>query len=260
MSKNFELMQHAGRERELTFLQTVEPLPPAPSDRRGVQSENGYNRRAHDDARDLTREECLRLIQRVFLSTPQEGPPVKVAVFASIDHGNGCSQICATAAETLARSVSGAVCLVEANLRTPSLPDRFGVQNHYGLTNALREDGAVTNFAKQVESNLWLLSSGALSIESPSLLNSIRLKHRFAEMREVFAYILVDAPPLTRYADAIALAQCSDGVVLILEANSTRREAALQAADNLRAAQVRILGAVLNKRTFPIPESLYRKL
>jgi Mrp family chromosome partitioning ATPase len=43
-----------------------------------------------------------------------------------------------------------------------------------------------------------------------------------------------------------------------LEANSTRREAADKVAESLRAAQVTILGAVLNKRTFPIPESLYR--
>jgi Mrp family chromosome partitioning ATPase len=32
------------------------------------------------------------------------------------------------------------------------------------------------------------------------------------------------------------------------------------AADNLRAANIRILGAVLNKRTFPIPSLLYKKL
>jgi Mrp family chromosome partitioning ATPase len=47
---------------------------------------------------------------------------------------------------------------------------------------------------------------------------------------------------------------------LVLEANSTRREAALQVAENLRAANIRILGAVLNKRTFPIPETLYNRL
>jgi len=30
--------------------------------------------------------------------------------------------------------------------------------------------------------------------------------------------------------------------------------------ESLRAAQIKVLGAVLNKRTFPIPESLYRRL
>ena len=48
--------------------------------------------------------------------------------------------------------------------------------------------------------------------------------------------MIVDAPPLTRYADAIALGQLSDGIVLVLEADSTRREAALVAVENLRSS------------------------
>ena len=72
--------------------------------------------------------------------------------------------------------------------------------------------------------------------------------------------MIVDAPPMTRYADAIALGQLSDGIVLILEAESTRQEAARMAVENLRSSKVPILGAVLNKRTFPIPEGLYKRL
>jgi Mrp family chromosome partitioning ATPase len=65
---------------------------------------------------------------------------------------------------------------------------------------------------------------------------------------------------MTRYADAIALGQLSDGIVLVLEAESTRREAALIAVEHLRSSNVPILGAVLNKRTFPIPHSIYKRL
>ena len=72
--------------------------------------------------------------------------------------------------------------------------------------------------------------------------------------------MIVDAPPMTRYADAIALGQLSDGIVLVLEAESTRREAALIAVENLRSSKIQILGAVLNKRTFPIPEKIYSRL
>ena len=60
--------------------------------------------------------------------------------------------------------------------------------------------------------------------------------------------------------EAIALGQIADGLVLVLEANATRRESALRIAETLRATQIRVLGAVLNKRTFPIPEGLYNRL
>jgi Mrp family chromosome partitioning ATPase len=52
----------------------------------------------------------------------------------------------------------------------------------------------------------------------------------------------------------------ADGIVLIVEANHTKRESVRQAKKHLETAQVQLLGAVLDQRTFPIPEFLYRKL
>ena len=164
------------------------------------------------------------------------------------------------AAETLAKNTPSSVCLVEANLRSPALPAMLGTTNHHGLTDALLQEGPIRSFAKPVRGdNLWLLSSGALAVDSANLLNSERLKARFAELRKEFDFVLIDAPPLTRYSDAIAIAQLADGLVLVLEANSTRKEAALEVTNALRSAQIQVLGAVLNKRTFPIPESLYHR-
>jgi len=51
-----------------------------------------------------------------------------------------------------------------------------------------------------------------------------------------------------------------DGVVLVIKANSSRRDSARDAVQELRSANVRVLGAVLNKRTFPIPERIYKRL
>jgi Mrp family chromosome partitioning ATPase len=47
---------------------------------------------------------------------------------------------------------------------------------------------------------------------------------------------------------------------LVLEANSTHRETALAATESLRSSGIKILAAVLNKRTFPIPDAIYSKL
>ena len=65
---------------------------------------------------------------------------------------------------------------------------------------------------------------------------------------------------LARYPESTALGQIADGLVLVLEAEATRREAASAAAASLRAANVPILAAVLNKRNFPIPQKLYKRL
>jgi capsular exopolysaccharide synthesis family protein len=181
--------------------------------------------------------------------------------FFGIDRGNGCSRICASVAETLARNAPGPVCLVDANFRSPALPALFGTPNHHGLTDSLLWEGPIQSFAKPAGvENLWLLSSGQLSADSPNLLSSEPIRARLVELRSKFSFVVIDSPPLTQYADAIALGQVTDGLVLIIEANSTRREAAERAVANLRSSQVPILGAVLNKRTFPIPQMIYDKL
>jgi Mrp family chromosome partitioning ATPase len=60
--------------------------------------------------------------------------------------------------------------------------------------------------------------------------------------------------------EAISVGSAADGVVLVLKANSTRKERARGAVQDLKNAKVRVLGAVLNQRTFPIPDSIYNKL
>jgi Mrp family chromosome partitioning ATPase len=248
MSKHFELMQQMEQEQSTP----TESLPAPFSPSLGVESKRNSHRRWASD-------EALRLVQQIFLLQTQEPP--RVVVFAGIDHGNGCSQICASVAEILAKDARRPVCLVEANFRSPALPELFGTTNHYGLTEALLQKGPIAPFAKLVnDDNLWLLSSGSLASDSPRLLNSERLPERIKELRKEFEFVIIDAPPLTRYSDALALGKLADGLVLVLEADSTRRDAAAVVAANLRSANIPILAAVLNKRTFPIPDTIYKRL
>jgi capsular exopolysaccharide synthesis family protein len=248
MSKHFELLQQIEKEQSYGSVSNGASGIQTPSESR---TGAGTGKWANDEA--------LRLVQQVFLLQAQDPP--RAVVFAGIDHGNGCSLICAAVAETLAKNAHGRVCLVEANLRSPALPGILGVPNHFGLTEALLRDAPVSTFTRQIgQENLWLLSAGTLAVDSPNLLTSDLLKIRIEELRAEFDFLIIDTPPLTRYSDAVVLGQLADGLVLILEADSTRREAASAVAENLRSVKVPILAAVLNKRTFPIPEKIYSRL
>lgn len=246
MSKHFELMQSMEQS---TFAE-----PEVGSDLR-VEIRDGQAQALSQP--NWADEEALRLVQQVFM-VPS---PPKVVVFSGIDHGSGCTRICASVAETLARSARRPVCLVEANFRTPALSEMMGTTDLQGLTDALLQKGQIECFAKPLgRDNLWLLSSGSVSLNSPGLLSSGRLHDRMIELREAFDFVIIDAPPLNLYSDAIAVGQTSDGLVLILEAESTRRETASAVASNLRSVKVPILAAVLNKRRFPIPNAIYTRL
>lgn len=255
MSNDFELTQEALRDaqrrtppkRESAKVVFLESKP----------DDNTYSGLSGFDA--AAQEECFKLVQRIFLGQPAD--VVNVVVFAGVDRGNGCSRICIESARILAANTPSSVCLVDANLRTSSLSGFLGVPDERGLVTSLIEDGDLRGFAKQLKpSNLWLLSAGTPDSKSPSLLNSQRLNVRLQELRKEFNYIFIDTPALNLYADALTLGRIADGLVVVLQADSTRRESALKGLQTLRQAQIKVLGAVLNRRTFPIPNFVYRRL
>jgi Mrp family chromosome partitioning ATPase len=165
------------------------------------------------------------------------------------------------AAEALAAQMEGTVCVVDSNLRRPSLHMACGVDRQRGLSDILLEPGPLQGtICKLSGENLWFLSSGLGNARSTGIVNSSRLSACIAELRQKFTFVLMDSPCVSQFSDATSLAQCADGVILIVSANSTRRETARRAKENLQAAGARVLGAIFNKRTYPIPQAIYERL
>jgi Mrp family chromosome partitioning ATPase len=255
MSRNFELLQKFGKEQEIFHSQeTVTGIDEPES----VATAPLTSPTAPLNIGEKELEEVTKLVQRLFLLSGTESP--RAVVFVGTEPGNGCSWMCARAAEVLAGQIAGSVCLVDANLRQPSLHEMFDIPNHYGLTDALRFNEPIANFTRPLSrANLHLLSCGSTEKDSQAQVTSDRMRLRLAELGREFDYLLIDSPALSICNDAVVLGCASDGVVMVLKANSSRRESAKKALDELQAARARVLGAVLNQRTFPIPESIYRK-
>jgi len=213
---------------------------------------------ASNGNRPSTHSEALNLVQRVFLYRPEMAP--QVVVFTSPQSGTGCSWVCARTAEVLAEHFPEDVCVVDCNLRSPAMHRYFHVDNNRGLAQALARKEPILDYVQEARSQkISVLTTGAPSVEMmPSLSNS--MVQRLTELRQRFTYLLIDSPATNLYADVALLSPVSDGAILVLEADSTRRDAALQAKDLLLAAKFQLLGAAINKRTFHIPEFIYHRL
>jgi capsular exopolysaccharide synthesis family protein len=246
LSKAFDLIQQVEQERQGYLASAVAPA---------IVPRNGNGVRKHV----VDAEEITRLVQRLF-RTP-ETTVAGVVVFSSVEAGSGCTSICAATAETLAGLAPGSFCVVDANLRNPSLHHYFGLENRIGLVDAIVQPGPIQSFAQRVAgTNLWVLPSGVVKLDPNALLHSEVLQARLGELRASFNHVLIDTPPLNRCGDALLVGRASDGLLLVLESNATRKQAARNAAESLKSSNVRVLGAVLNKRTYPIPDKLYHRL
>lgn len=201
----------------------------------------------------------VELVQRVFLLPAQEVP--HVVVFCGVDSIDGASGICARVAQNLAHLTGSSVSVVEGDFRYPSLHQEFGIDNSRGFTDALFDSGPIKDFAYPIPgSGLSVLPAGSHCKDVKALWKSEGLRNRMEELRREFSYVVVYGPQLTQFYDAAVLGRMADGVILILESMATRREATRIAKENLVAANVKILGAVLNNHTFSIPETLYKKV
>jgi Mrp family chromosome partitioning ATPase len=200
-------------------------------------------------------EEMLRLVQRMFLSTDVSAP--RQVVFCGVGSENGSSSVCAGVAKTLAVNHSRSVCLVDANLRSPRLSGLFGIR---AANSLLRKSASVHEQLVEVGENLWLAGPGFLAGDGGTFPSAAKLKELFAELREGFESVLIDAPGADISGDPAILGQVADGTVLVIDADSTRRIAARKAKESLDAAHVRLLGTVLYNRSFPIPKRLYDRL
>jgi Mrp family chromosome partitioning ATPase len=245
MSKNFELLQRVPKDDHFNL-----PDEPAPVSQKAP---TGFPLKK--EPRDT---EITKLVQRLF-SHAGKGIGPKAVSFSGITRDDRSSWICARAGEALAEQEDTSVCVVDANLWSPQLRVHMAAANPIGLAEALTTKSPIRNFATPLSGeNLWLIPSGLVKPGFPPSLE--RYRERFAELREAFDYILISAPALRRETEATFIAQLADGVVLVVEANQSRRETVRRAKEQLESAQVRLLGAVLDQRTFPIPEKLYRRL
>ena len=200
-------------------------------------------------------EQIRSLVRQVF--SPGWPRPVRQAVFSSIEANEAVGELCSQVGRELAAQVSGAVCIVETERE--STDEECGRMAGLPLT-ATYCPGEIRQSSRQIGSNLWLTASEVFYQGSPEIMSVSWLRTRLAQLRLDFEYALLQARPAGLCSDSALLGSLTGGIILVLQADLTRRGPAQKASEMLRAANAHLLGTVLSNRRFPIPERLYRRL
>ena len=119
---------------------------------------------------------------------------------------------------------------------------------------------AVRMSSLQIASHLWLVPAETFLGKAGNLRSPAWLRSRLGALRREFDYAVIHGPSVGSGSEASLLGHLADGLVLVLEANRTRRITVRNIRESLQSCNVRLLGAVLTERTFPIPEGVYRRL
>jgi Mrp family chromosome partitioning ATPase len=82
----------------------------------------------------------------------------------------------------------------------------------------------------------------------------------FEEARRSYDAVIVDAPPIVTCPETPPLAQLVDGVVLVVHCRRTKRETVKRSVAQVEQFKGRVIGVVLNRKRYYIPEFIYRRL
>jgi hypothetical protein len=120
-------------------------------------------------------------------------------------------------------------------------------------TNSDQRPAVLRKSSRQILSNLWLVPCYAFVGEHHEGLAASWLRGRLSELRLEFDYVLINAPPVNRSSEAALLGSLTDGVIMTITANVTRRVAAQKSQSTLRQANARLLEQSFARGHSPYP-------
>ncbi len=245
MSVHLEILRRARIEGDLFTAATVAAAA-EPQRRRAAR-------------RPGIRDQWQHLVHELFLR--RQGPESVAIGLASATAGEGTSFVARHLAAELARISERRILLLEANVYRPAQARAHGVEPEPGLRRLLAgRDFPVRECLRETGvRHLWVLPGGSGS-QAGGTPDWTFLPKALADLRQEFRGVVVDLPPVNLTSDATLIAGWLDGLVLVAEADACSREVIQSAAERLRRANPNLLGAVLNKRRFVIPEAVYRRL
>jgi len=173
--------------------------------------------------------------------------PCRSILVTSATAGEGKTTTAANLGIVVAQAGSR-VCVVDSDLRRPSLHRLFGLDNARGLTTALLEDLPFVEVARPTASlpNLAILTSGPLPPNPAELVGSKRMRELVEGASSNFDLVICDSPPILAVSDPVALAAQCDGVILAVRVATVAHDVVRRAAEQIDAVKGKILGVLLN--------------
>lgn len=169
----------------------------------------------------------------------------RTLLITSAGPGDGKSTCAANLAVALAQ-VGKRVLLVDADMRRPSLHERFHLGHGVGLSHVLVGRGDEGAIEESAIPGLSVLIGGVVPPNPAELLDGGVLDRCLARWSETYDHVLLDSPPVLAVTDPVVIARKVTGVVLVARAASTRDRALERACAVLRAARANLLGTVVN--------------
>lgn len=188
--------------------------------------------------------EAYRTLRTSLIYARVDTPP-KTIVITSHGPREGKSTTCANLAVVLAQAGKSTL-ILDCDFRKPVVHKIFNLRNLTGIVDILVGGRSLQEVAHEPLAGLKVATVGYPPPNPSEIASSRSFAEFIGQVRRDFEYVLIDAPPVGLVADPLVLATQGDGVLLVLDAQNTRKGAVREAMRSLEGVGARVLGTVMN--------------
>jgi succinoglycan biosynthesis transport protein ExoP len=193
--------------------------------------------------------ESFRNVIAVLLAGREPNRGNIVCVVSSVPK-EGKTTITTNLGALLATNTDWRVLVIDCDLHRASLTHKLTPEAKEGLIEALEAPSRLSSLAVKMErSGLHVLP--CVTINRPSnaaeLLGSRKMEMLLEQARDMYDFIIIEAPPIMSVADVKMLEHQMDQFVLITEWGVTTRRLAQETLDEVEGVRARLACVVLNK-------------
>ena len=200
-------------------------------------------------------------ILRNSIEVAMAGKLKRSILFTSAVGGEGTTTVAANFAKVLVRQGQERILVCEMNARKPSFSNVFSTNGDAGITEYFAGGTGLTSLVQHSEADgLDILHVGHQDATIIQLhLNQIFPKFLEEALRD-YDTVIIDAPPVIEFPETPPMTAFVDGVVMVLHAGKTKRETVLRAMESIENFNGNLLGVVLNRKKYYIPEFIYKRV
>jgi receptor protein-tyrosine kinase len=191
------------------------------------------------------RSEKIRTLRTELVLRHEGREGANMVVMLSPQNGEGRSQVAAELAVAFAQ-LGRRTLLVDADLRRPAQHILFMAKNHLGLAQAIARGESPRFRPVEGLENLALVTAGPTPRNPLELLSDHAFRALVEQWRANFDFVVIDTPPASRYADAIAVSALVRRCVALTRAGHTPYADTREMIRRLNATGSEVLGAVIN--------------
>ena len=176
------------------------------------------------------------------------GSDIKSIVLTSVQPNEGKSTTAVNLAISMAK-VGFKTLLIDADTRNSVLSGTFRAEGSVvGLTSYLSGNAELAEAICETDiPNLIVIPAGQLPPNPTHLLQNTNFTHMMEMTKQLFDYVIIDAPPIGLVVDAAIIAKSCDGAIFVTESGAIKRRFVLKAKEQLEHSGTQFLGVILNK-------------